>query len=502
VERYTLALTIDPAARTISGTTTVEALVTLPNLARLSLDFSGPAIHRLAVGDAEAAYQRKGDKLWVDLPQPLAEGTSFSIAVTYGGGPSQVNSPYLGFLPLGMHFVEDKAFVMAEPDGARTWFPCNDHPRDKALFRYEISVPTGYAVAANGQPEPPVPGRKGTTTHVWQHDAPMATYLATVAVGRYEIIQQTAPNGVPLRHYVPAHLMPAAQNLLGRTGDMIVFLEGYFGAYPFESYGHVVVPMQGVSLETQTMTLLDEGVVASGAEVVVVHELAHQWFGDSVSPASWADIWLNEGFATYAGWLWLEAQSPEQLTRHLNATEGQARQADPGEPLADPDRDHLFGFNSYIKGAWVLRMLRQQVGDRAFFEALRTYHRRFQDGVAATADFQAVVEEIAGQDLQPFFDQWVYGLRMPRLSVDWQQAENNDLRLQVCQLQDGPFVFDLRLAAENGAGTASQVFAVDEGEERFSWPVPFAVGRLEVDPEQTLLAEAVVRRVDAFEPCR
>ena len=384
----------------------------------------------------------------------------------------------------------------------RSWFPCNDHPRDKALFRYEITVPQGYVVAANGQPEPPIE-EATRTTYLWEHNSPMATYLATVAVGRYQVIEETAPNGLPLRHYATADLIPAAESLLTRTGDMIVFFESFFGPYPFESYGHIVVPMSGVSLETQTMTLIDASVVSSQAESIVVHELAHQWFGDSVSPASWADIWLNEGFAVYASWLWDEAKSPEGITRQLDPLEQFAHQSDSGEPLADPSPSNLFGFNSYQKGAWVLHMLRHVIDDDPFFATLRAYHQRFAGSVASSADFQAVAEEVSGQDLDWFFDQWVFGRRMPDLAVNWQQESDGTLQVQVCQRQADPFLFDLPLTAVgDGSQEVDQTLKVDEMEEQGAWPTDFAITQLQVDPEQVILAQVTVNHVSAFSPCR
>ena len=502
VSRYVLALTIDPRAETISGTVTIEAVATLPNLGRLSLDYSGPEIHRLMVDSMETTYQRQAAKLYVDLLRPLAEGEAFTISAAYSGWPPLIDSAYLGFIPLGMHFVNNAAFVVSEPDGAHTWFPCNDHPRDKALFRYEITVPQGYVVAANGQPQSPTENET-MTTFIWEHASPMAPYLATVAVGHYQIIEETAPNGIPLRHYVPADLIPAAEALLTRTGDMIAFLEPFFGPYPFESYGHVVVPMDGVSLETQTMTLLDAGVASRGLEYVVVHELAHQWFGDSVSPASWADIWLNEGFAVYASWLWDEAMSPEQLTRQLDATEGQAWQADLGESLADPSAANLFGFNSYFKGAWVLRMLRGEVGDEAFFVTLRTYHERFHGSAASTADFQTVAEEVAGEDLDWFFDQWVYGHGVPDLAVSWRQTSEGVLQVQCCQRQYDLFTFGLPLAVlGEGTHRIDHMLKVDEIEEQVTLPVGFTITAIRVDPDQALLAEVTTSQVETFQPCR
>ncbi|MFZ5917588.1 MAG: M1 family metallopeptidase [Chloroflexota bacterium] len=501
VQSYLLALTVEPDEQSIHGTTTIEAVATLAHLGRLSLDFIGLEIEHLTVDGVEAPFQRHDNKLIVDLPRPLGLGETFYIAVTYGGQPQLWPSPYLSFIPLGLHFTQDAIYAMAEPDGARTWFPCNDHPRDKALFRYEITVPQGYVVAANGLPQATIDG-ESTTTFWWQHGSPMATYLATIAVGHFQIIEGTAASGIPLWHYVPAELLAPAQELLGRTGEMIGFLESFFGPYPFESYGHAVVPMNGVSMETQTLTLLDAGVVSSGAEWVMVHELAHQWFGDSVGPASWSDIWLNEGFAVYASWLWAEAHSPDDLRWQLDAAEAQAPNADPGEPLADPSADQLFGFNSYIKGAWVLRMLQHQIGDELFFDVLRAYHERFEGGVASTDDLKTIVEEISGQELDWFFEQWVYGTGMPELIVNWQQLPDNTLSVQICQRQPAPFLFPLSLlSTDQSANSAVETIVVDQVDERFSWSLPFAAQSVQVDPQQHLLAQVTVQQAEVFVDC-
>jgi aminopeptidase N len=492
VQQYTLALALDPLAETLSGTVTIEAIATLDDLGRLSLDFSGDyAISALTVDGQPAAYQWAADKLVVTLPQALRQGAAFALAVSYHGQPQPIRSRYVPFALLGLTFKDGAAYVISEPDGARTWFPANDHPRDKARFRFEITVPAPYVVAANGQPQPPHDHGDGRLTYVWDSDMLMAPYLATVAVDQYTVIEQSAPNGLPIRHFAPPEIADEVGDLFAITGDMIVFLEEYFGPYPFESYGHVFVPVRGLALETQTMVVFHAGPFSAYTERLILHELAHQWFGDSVSPASWADVWLNEGFATYAEWLWLEARSPQALDGELERSENDAPFADPGDPLADPAPERLFGFNSYTKGAWVLHMLRHQIGDEAFFQLLPTYHRRFQDSVASSADLQKVAEEVSGQDLEGFFEQWVYGRGVPRLTLYWRQVDE-DVEVRVCQAQAEPFSLPLILALENDAQGRAVVVEV-QGKETFArFAMPFAVSDLIPDPEQHVLAQVKV----------
>lgn len=501
VQQYNLALTIDPLAETLSGTVTVEALTTLADLGRFSLDFSGDyQIARLTVDGQPATYQWSEDKLFVDLPQSLPAETPFSLAVHYSGHPQPIRSRYLTFIEVGLTFDAGAAYVIAEPDGARAWFPANDHPRDKARFRFEITVPQPYVVAANGQPEPPTDHGDGTITYVWNSDKLMAPYLATVAVDEFTVIEQTAPNGVPIRHFAPPEIADEAADFLGVTGEMMVFLEHYFGPYPFDSYGHALTPVEGVALETQTMTILPANIVLGEGEGVILHELAHQWFGDSVSPASWADIWLNEGFATYAEWLWLEARLPQALSARLDSVEVAAPYSDLGAPLADPAPSDLFGFNSYQKGAWVLHMLRQHLGDDVFFQLLQTYHEWFQGGVASSADFQQVAEEVSGQDLDEFFDQWVYGRGIPELALYWRQADEA-VELRVCQSQAQTFTLALTLVLQGQSQNETVTITLDEVDESARLPVRFPVTNIFADPDQSILAQVAVEERNELPDC-
>ena len=203
---------------------------------------------------------------------------------------------------------------MAEPDAAHSWFPTNDHPRDKATYTFRITVPEAVIAAANGTLVETVPTAEGATW-VWEMNDPMAPYLATIVVGDFEIVEDkgsTEVAGVPVRNVLPAHLAAAPPVAVQRQGEMIVFLADLFGPYPFATYGIAVVDNFPAALENQTLSVFGAGLESN--EGVIIHELAHQWFGDGVSTNTWEDIWLNEGFASYAEWLWLEEQEgPEFL---------------------------------------------------------------------------------------------------------------------------------------------------------------------------------------------
>ncbi|MEJ2749702.1 MAG: hypothetical protein P8183_17615, partial [Anaerolineae bacterium] len=202
VQQYVLQLALDPASPQVQGTTRIQALTTIDQISQLSLDFIGFEISQVSVDGTAVAHQRDNGKLFITLPQPLAAGTLFEMAVSYSGTPTREPSPYVGFAEaLGLQYVDGRSlYAISEPDGARYWFPANDHPRDKAWFRFEVTVPAGLTAVANGHLLD-TKTNDTTSTFIWEHDYPMATYLALVAVGPYERIDAVSPGGIPLRHY-------------------------------------------------------------------------------------------------------------------------------------------------------------------------------------------------------------------------------------------------------------------------------------------------------------
>ena len=410
VQHYTLALVLDPGVITIDGRATIEAISRLPNLKQISLDFVGFAITEILVEGVPASYFRQDNKLIVNLPKPVAAERLFTLKIAYNGTPTQEASPYVPFAPhLGLHYMPNNSlFVVSEPDGAQNWFPANDHPRDKATFRFELTVPEGLTGVANGvlvdvEPGKSLPDGTNGDLFVWEHNDPMATYLATVAVGKYERIDDISPAGVPLRHYVFPEHQTQFEQAVAPVGEMLDWMSELFGPYPFEEFGYVTTAQEGYSLETQTMIVLS---VRMMREPVIVHEMSHMWFGNWVAPASWADIWRNEGFATYVTDMWITRDNPEALDQVIeNYTELVVTESH-DFPLNEPPPEQMFGRDSYLKGAVTAHALRQEVGDDAFFEGLRTYFERYGGGTATHAEFQATMEEAAGKSLDAFFQQW------------------------------------------------------------------------------------------------
>ena len=411
VEHYLVDLAVDPIGNTLAGEVVITAAATA-NLDRFDLDLVGLTVDAVAVDGTSAAFDREGGELIIS-PVPLVPaGEEFEVTVAYHGTPEPLAT--VGF-PAGWEQAGGITYVVAEPDGARTWLPCNDHPSDKAAFTFRITVPEGNTVAANGSLTKVLAGA-AASTFVWDMPQPMATYLATVVVGDLTRVERGTVGDVLLRDYLPADLVDDPPALLDRVGEMIAFFAGRFGPYPFAEYGHAILPV-AEALEDQTLCLLGWGDrLDSGDydEGIVSHELSHQWFGDSVTPATWQDIWLNEGFATFAQWLWLEhTRGPAAYEQQIARSYGRLGRTDvlPG----DPGVGEMFSATVYQRGGLTLHALRAAVGDDLLFDILRAWTDRYGYGNASTADFVALAEEISGQDLEALFQAWLFAPQMPPL---------------------------------------------------------------------------------------
>ena len=412
VAHYDLDLFYDPAANRLDAAVVITATAT-QDLATFNLDFEGFEITDLRVGDLPARYERFNRELVITPAEPLITGEQFEVTVAYNGNPMEVGSVAFPRISMGWREGPDgEQYVVAEPDAANSWFPANDHPLDKATFRYTVTVPDGWAVGATGE-FIGVESINSDLTYTWDMDEPMAPYLATVIIGEgYELIDDpvsTEAAGIPIRNFLPPDLLDDAPAVLFETGEMVSVLEESFGPYPFDRYGISVVGNFPAALENQTMSIFGRVVASSPFfEFVLVHELAHQWFGDSVSVEQWKDIWLNEGFATYAELLWIEHRSGRAVYEEVVANRRQAADAAnyalPGEP---PPTD-LFNGGVYQLGGLLLADLREEIGDDSFFDLLRIHAEENRNGHASTERFIELAETVSGQELQEFFDSRLY----------------------------------------------------------------------------------------------
>ncbi len=411
VDHYDIELAWDETDGAIEATTTIRATAT-QDLSQFNLDLHALDVGAVAVDGALAEHETSERELEIVPPTPIGDGEEFTVTVEYSGVPEPItDGPDLFDLGWNADLEDRGAYVVSEPAGASSWFPANDHPSDKATYRFAIDVPAGLLAAANGEllSETTVDGR---TVFEWEMDDPMASYLATVVIGEYEIVTSQGPSGIPIRNVFPVDLPDRARKSFDRTDEMIAGLSEVLGPYPFDEYGVAVVDEAlFFALETQTLSIFGFG---PSAEFIVIHELAHQWFGNSVSPAAWTDMWLNEGSATYVEWLWDEIDGgppAAQRARTEVARAGPELDVPPG----DPGPDQIFAPTLYVRGALTLQALRETVGDEDFFSILRTWLERFEGDAASTDDFIALSEEISGQELDDLFTEWLDTEGLPEL---------------------------------------------------------------------------------------
>ncbi len=397
-----------PLEGNLEGVATIDVVATA-DLDRFNLDLRGLTASEVTVNGKSMAFEQTDNELVITPRPKLKSGREAQVVVTYGGTtvrPTDIEGALYGWVT-----TADGAMVVSEPDGSATWFPVNDHPTDKSSYTFEITVPEGLVAVANGLLTGSVTA-DGKTTWSWDAPDPMAAYLATATVGNFTLNEYTAPNGTPIIDALDADRPPSAYADLALTGEMLTFFEGLYGAYPFNSYGAIVDDDSvGYALETQTRSFFSR----NAREGTIAHELAHQWMGDQVSPERWADIWLNEGWATYSEWMWNEYRDRDTAQETFDAYYADP-ETDWGTVVADPGPLGLFLSPVYDRGAATLHALRVKIGDDAFFELAQTWVERFGGGTASTQDFAGLAEEVSGQDLDAFFEAWVY---TPEKPVTW-----------------------------------------------------------------------------------
>jgi aminopeptidase N len=414
-EHYALDLVYDLDADRLDGEATIDAVADA-RLEEFSLDFTGLDVADVTVDGAAADFETDGAKLYVEPDEPVGANEEFEVAVSYSGDPGTSESPLAPFA-VGWFNYGDGSYVAAEPDGAQRWYPVNDHPLDKATYTFRVTVPDDeLEVAANGALRSVDTNADGQT-FVYEMAQPMASYLATIVVGDLEEHVQRNVGGVAIRNFFPPDHVDVALDYFERTPEMLRYFSRLFGRYPFDEYGAVVADTElGFALETQTLSLFGADIIRDATDVVAAHELVHQWFGNSVSPGTWNDTWLNEGFATYGEWLWLDYSDQESLADSVADAASQFGAGRAWDPPGAPPEGGLFEQSVYGGGALTLEALRRTVGTRTFFEILRTYVNRYEYSTATTEDFVAVAVEVSGDEgVADLLDDWLYGDTVPEL---------------------------------------------------------------------------------------
>ena len=403
VQHYEIDLTFTPATYRISATTTIDAIATQA-LSSFSLDLLGLTVESVSVNGDDAAFEHLDHKLTITPAMPLEEGESLIVTTAYAGRPQPVDDPGVYWQPLGWQYVTgDYYFTDGEPTGSMSWFPCNNHPSDKATFTIRVTVPAGLTAVANGQLTEKIENEGGSETFVWTMADPMSSHNTFVAIGDLVAVRDDS-GPTPIINYFPPDAAEALTATFAETPDMMAWLVDILGPYPFATYGVVGLPETDSTADSQSISIFSP---TYATREYILHQLAHQWFGSSVTPAHWEDMWLKEGFASYIEFIYPDGTWQESSRDEIMAY---MRWAD--SPVGI-DNDELYGISVFWRGALILDALRAEIGDEVFFELLRTFVQQYAYDIVSTDDFIALAESVSGSDLSEFFAAWLYSDEMP-----------------------------------------------------------------------------------------
>jgi aminopeptidase N len=487
---YRLDLNIDSGSQTVSGTVRMVAEVVTGPLASADIDlYDNMTVSAVTCGGSVVTYTHSGDILSVDLDRSYAVGETFTLDITYSGTPDAS----AGAFDFDSHGGNPMIWSLSEPFGARTWWPCKDYSDDKAdSVDIWVTVRDDLIVASNGTLRDTVTGG-GNVTYKWHEQYPIATYLVSVAIHPYTVFSNyyrySPTDSMECRYFVFPDHYDAVQATYAMVPDMITTYASLFGEYPFleEKYGHAEFTWGG-GMEHQTITSL-----GGWSEYLIVHELAHMWWGDMITCNDFHHIWLNEGFATYSEALWAEqtygeAEYKNQMDYAKYFGAGTVYVPD----LSDWNRIFDAGL-SYDKASWILHMLRGVVGDSTFFDILRTYYAsEYQYSSCTTEQFRDLCESVSGRDLDAFFHQWVYEEGFPFYYVSWSYTpgmlSGYEISLDIEQLQTNwVFTMPIQITVTTPAGDTTLVVEDSLAVQNFTLVVNDEPLALEIDKDEWIL---------------
>ncbi len=429
VQSYDIWININHSAQSISGAVNAQVMAE-ENLSSIQYNLVSLTVDSVYVNNSPVNFTHNNGL--INIPLSIQSGQLFSTRVVYHGNPVLTNDGYSN----GMTFLTQQVFTVSDPNAGRNWWPSYDHPWDKALVNLHIRIRSDWKVACNGIRSSIEQHTDNTSTHHWIGSSPMATYLVSIAAAPYVEVNGTF-NNIPLQNFVFSNQATVAQTMFNKLPEMMQIYSDAYGPYPFEKYGNAVANISTfAAMEHQTMTTIGSSLMngSLSSDYVVAHELAHQWYGNCLTPLTWKDVWLSESFATYSEAVYCyekfgyEAFCSYVLSSYHNYYRNFA-QSYGDRTIYDPIYSEYFYPMVYEKGASVLHMLRAMVGNEDFFDILQTYFTTYHNQNVVTSEFIEIAENISGMDLDQFFDQWIFKKGMPHISYMIMKSEN-DLSLK------------------------------------------------------------------------
>lgn len=516
---YEVSLTFDERlSELVSVHTDVTVKVLKDDVGSIDLDFGDMPIDSVRLSGKPAEYSQKGGKLFVTLVRAAKKDEQLIVSVDYHGRPKD-----------GLIFTADKdgrpsATGDNWPDRVHHWIPTLDHPSAKATIRFTVTAPVRELVVANGRLESMRSSANKTRVWVWNEGIPISPYCMIVAVGEFARFEAKDQGTAPLSYYVPKSDGRFAMQGFAPAAPSLKFFSETVGTYPFEKLAMIVGATRYGGMENSSAIIFGSGLfkdfqksqprsrrygIPSGVRNVVSHEIAHQWFGDSVTEATWADLWLSEGFATYFEGLFIEQFEGKDDFRAYMKEIGDkyfTYEKQTKTPIHDKETEDLNALlnpNNYEKGAWILHMLRGLTGDKAFFHGIRDYYTDHRNSTATTEDLRAALEKTSGMDLKWFFTRWVYGSGHPNYQATWRWSPiggantKGFVELTLRQVQDGEaFVNPLTVEIMSVDGAQRVTITPKDKDSSARFPVSRQPTTIAIDPDQTLLKEITLVRRD------
>jgi len=499
---YRICVYLDGETSAVAANAEIVLLVMKAGTDHVHFDFVGLTVDSVKVDGADTAFSREPLSLEVELEGRAAPGDTVEVSVFYHGTPED------GLIFRRNAYGRPAVFADNWPDRARYWFPSIDHPRDKATVEFRVRAPADWEVVASGRlvEEQVLDG--DTKLTVWATDHPIPVY--TMVFGAAELsVEELGALGcevgsdrcVRITQWVYGEDVERGRVLFRRAPEIVAFFDSLIGPFPYEKLALVQSSTRYGGMENASAIFFGEGVVRRGrGDVVVAHEIAHQWFGDAVTEREWSHLWLAEGFATYFASVFYEFRGDETLAQRLRDS-AEARYLASPQDVARPVIDslpanlmELLNANNYQKGAWVLQMLRELLGDETFFTGIRRYYAEYRHATALTADLQRVMEEVSGRELDWYFDQWLRRPGYPQVETRhaWDAGEGT-LELHVSQVQSWPaYRLPLTVEAAGDGYSLRRTFWVEGSDSRHDWSLPGEPRRVRVDPDNEILGPVTV----------
>ncbi len=507
-EHYLVTITLNDQLSEIASASARLNILVLKTTNVIDLDFGDLTTDAVTLNSRPATFTHKAGKLHVDLPEPATPGTRLVVTITYHGKPKD-----------GLILTNDKdgkpsAVGDNWPDRLHHWIPTLDHPSAKATITFNITAPAREEVVANGRLDHVETTAGGTRTWTYSEGVPIPPYCMIIAVGQFARVEPAGSALTPLSYYVPHSERHLAEKGFSPTAPSLEFFTQLVAPYPYEKLAMIVGATRYGGMENSSAIVFTANLfnrpatdpiskaygISSANVRLIAHEVAHQWFGDSVTESTWADLWLSEGFATYFAGLFLQRHEGEEaFQKYMTdaATNIFEYEKKKRTPIFDRDTENLLELlnaNNYQKGAWVLHMLRSSLGDEVFFRGIRSYYEAHKNSTATTEDLRSALEKASGRNLRPFFTRWIYDSGHPQYELTWRWVRPRQLRLVLKQLQPGnTFLDPVPVTITTASG--SQTITLNPTSKQLLKTIRLTdkPTRIDLDPHNTLLKESTIR---------